>query len=332
MLSRHQRNNMSQLSLRGGMRNVAFIAGTAHSLDASGGFILQSNNLNERIRFDLDSSTSMPSWVQEGRPLKIICRVIPKKVPRIYYNEDSHSEKSEESPPLKDLVLVQSLKVLYFEKPSVFDMDPSKVWRKTLRAGVPEAPDPATKLEEATAESPEGDSSHKNEIRSFSHSVGRVYDNGNDVKIAGFVQQAIIERKTGKDNDGKSNCLILLIRQTEDPNDIVYVRCFTAKVDAVKSKIKPGTPLLISGKIRVQLKNTGRLNAEGHHVVSVVQYVHAVVNGLGIPDADDIAFEPTWAKELSSQGKAKRTPEPLAAVEPEATKSNETALDADVEV
>lgn len=332
MLSRHQRNNMSQLSLRGGMRNVAFIAGTAHALDATGGFILQNNNLNERIRFDLDSSTTMPGWVQEGRPLKIICRIIPKKVPRIFYNEDSHSVQTAENPPSNDQVLVQTLRVLYFEKPSVFDMDPGKAWRKTLRAGVPEAPALEIEKKDTDEEKAENNIVPEPVPTSLSHAVGRVYDNGNDVKIAGFVQQAIIERKTGKDNDGKSNCLVLLVRQTEDPNDIVYVRCFTPKVDAVKNKIKPGTPLLISGKIRVQLKNTGRVNAAGHHVVSVVQYVHAVVSGLGIPDVDDIAFEPTWAKEISSQGKAKRNPETRSAIEPAVTVETVVGLDADVQV
>lgn len=332
MLSRHQRNNMSQLSLRGGMRNVAFIAGTAHALDATGGFILQNNNLNERIRFDLDSSTTMPTWVQEGRPLKIICRIIPKKVARIFYNEDAHSIQTAETPPSSDQVLVQTLRVLYFEKPSVFDMDPVKAWRKTLRAGVPEAPAPEGEVKDTGEGKAENSLSPEPSPTSFALAVGRVYDNGNDVKIAGFVQQAIIERKTGKDNDGKSNCLVLLVRQTEDPNDIIYVRCFTPKVDAVKNKIKPGTPLSISGKIRVQLKNTGRVNAAGHHVVSAVQYVHAVVSGLGIPDVDDIAFEPTWAKEISSQGKAKRNPETKPATEPEVAVVPAEALDADVQV
>lgn len=342
MLSKQQRNNISQISLRGGMRNVAFIAGTAHALDATGGYILQSNNLNERIRFELDGSTTMPSWIQEGRPLKVVCRIIPRMVQRIYYNEDAVSAANEEHPPATDQVLNQTLRVLFFEKPSVFDMDPRKAWRKTLRVGVPEAPVPAPEAtgvqgsedRPATAAG-EGDPPPTQvSEKTLSPSIGRVFDNGNDVKIAGFVQKAIVEKKTGKDSDGKSNCLVLLVRQTEDPSDILYVRCFTPQVEAVKNKIKPGTPLSIQGKLRVHLKNTGRVNSAGHHVVSAIQYVHCVLNGLGIPDDGDIAFEPTWTKELVNQGKPQKvnTGTKKAEDKPPEVEKVTDSLDANVEI
>ena len=75
MISIEQRRRDQMYQYRGGMLNAAWVAGVARRITPRGGFIQQSNNLNQMIGFVLEEGDSMPNSVREGSNLKVIGRI-----------------------------------------------------------------------------------------------------------------------------------------------------------------------------------------------------------------------------------------------------------------
>jgi len=271
MISIEQRRRDQMYQYRGGMLNAAWVAGVARRITPRGGFIQQSNNLNQMIGFVLEDGDSMPNSVREGSNLKVIGRI--------------HSSREGAEP-------VVVLKVLAFETPSIIDMPPRAAWERTLRDGIP-----------SDSVRPQAiDESRSSTDNVMSMGKVRVADAGNMVKLAGFVASVFVD-PAGVPKPGGGftvGCLVMLMRQTRDKDDLVPVRFYGAKAEAFGRRIQIGQPLKIEGRLRVRLKNTGEpANANGILPVHKFPYVDAT--NICVASRYDITEEPAWAKEMFLQ-------------------------------
>lgn len=295
MLSVEQRKYEQLYGYRGGMLNTAWIAGVARKVTARGGFIQQTNNLNQMIEFQLDDGDKMPSWVQEGVNIKVITRL--------------HTNKKNGEP---NIVLI----ALAVESPSIYDMPPRQAWERTLRPGVPSD-------EVRPADFKPDDAPMKMD-------GARVNDPGNMVKVAGFVSSIFVE-PAGIPKEGggvTQGCLVLTIRQTKDSDDLIPVRVVGKNPEATARRLVVGVPLKATGKLRVRLKNTGEpAGQDGVLPVSRNQYLH--VTNLSVANRSDIREEPEWAKTMALESRSKRAAnqaaKPKAAAQPTIEAENPAA-------
>ena len=286
MISIEQRRRDQMYQYRGGMLNAAWVAGVARGITPRGGFIQQSNNLNQMIGFVLEEGDSMPGWVREGANLKVIGRI--------------HSSREGSEP-------VVVLKVLAFETPSIIDMPPREAWERTLRQGIPSDSVRPQAIEESAPDA-----------QANPRSMGRVRvaDAGNMVKFAGFVASVFVDPAGVPKPDGgfTVGCLIMLMRQTRDKDDLVPVRFYGAKAEAFGRRIQIGQPLKIEGRMRVRLKNTGE-PADANGVLPVHKFPYLDATNICVASRYDITEEPAWAKEMFLQEQSMRTQRRQAAQE-----------------
>ena len=337
MLSQQQRNNPDFYGFRSGMLNIAYIVGHVYAVDAKGGFITQSNNLNHSLRFEIEEGDSIPPWVTGASAVKLVCRLIPKKTKKIFYNEDpkhDHDNTQSHSLPIEqidattshmpngeadvtknagktgvsdDLVITQTLRVLRFERPQLYDVrDAGRHWEQSLaRKKVPVAETVGINIVESTDTQTTSDKAASAIPTTVPPTLGRS-DNSNVTKVAGFVVNSQIEVRRAEDGKPASNCLLIFLKQTEALDDLIVVRCYSKASGSLKTRLQPGTPLLVEGRVSTLLKNTGRENAAGVQIVSVIQYVHTNMSGLKLAESDSIKLDPVWRQDLLKAGKSLR--------------------------
>jgi hypothetical protein len=282
MISIEQRRRDQLYQYRGGMLNAAWVAGTARGITPRGGFIQQSNNLNQMIGFVMEQGDSMPGSIREGDNLKVIGRI--------------HSSREGAEP-------IVVLKVLALERPSIMDMPPREAWERALRQGTPSdsvRPQPIDHLE--------------SDDEALSMGKVRVADVGNMVEFAGFVASVFLEPAGVLKPDGSvtKGCLVMLMRQTKDRDDLVPVRFYGAKAEPFARRIQIGQPLKIEARLRVRLKNTGE-PADANGILPVHKYLYVHATNICVANRSDITEEPAWAKEMFLQEQSKRAQRKQAA-------------------
>jgi hypothetical protein len=282
MISIEQRRRDQLYQYRGGMLNAAWVAGTARGITPRGGFIQQSNNLNQMIGFVMEQGDSMPGSIREGDNLKVIGRI--------------HSSREGAEP-------IVVLKVLALETPSIMDMPPREAWERALRQGTPSdslRPQPIDHLET------DDDANSMGKVR--------VADVGNMVEFAGFVASVFLEPAGVLKPDGSitKGCLVMLMRQTKDKDDLVPVRFYGAKAEPFARRIQIGQPLKIEARLRVRLKNTGE-PADANGILPVHKYLYVHATNICVANRRDITEEPAWAKEMFLQEQSKRAQRKQAA-------------------
>jgi len=290
MISIEQRRRDQLYQYRGGMLNAAWVAGTARGITPRGGFIQQSNNLNQMIGFVMEQGDSMPGSIREGDNLKVIGRI--------------HSSREGAEP-------VVVLKVLALETPSVMDMPPREAWERALRQGTPsDSVRPQPILNSNSIDHSESDD------EALSMGKVRVADVGNMVEFAGFVASVFLEPAGVLKPDGSvtKGCLVMLMRQTKDKDDLVPVRFYGAKAEPFARRIQIGQPLKIEARLRVRLKNTGE-PADANGILPVHKYLYVHATNICVANRSDITEEPTWAKEMFLQEQSKRAQRKQAAQE-----------------
>jgi hypothetical protein len=282
MISIEQRRRDQLYQYRGGMLNAAWVAGTARGITPRGGFIQQSNNLNQMIGFVMEQGDSMPGSIREGDNLKVIGRI--------------HSSREGAEP-------IVVLKVLALETPSIMDMPPREAWERALRQGTPSdslRPQPIDHLET------DDDANSMGKVR--------VADVGNMVEFAGFVASVFLEPAGVLKPDGTvtKGCLVMLMRQTKDKDDLVPIRFYGAKAEPFARRIQIGQPLKIEARLRVRLKNTGE-PADANGILPVHKYLYVHATNICVANRRDITEEPAWAKEMFLQEQSKRAQRKQAA-------------------
>ena len=286
MISIEQRRRDQLYQYRGGMLNAAWVAGTARGITPRGGFIQQSNNLNQMIGFVMEQGDSMPGSIREGDNLKVIGRI--------------HSSREGAEP-------IVVLKVLALETPSIMDMPPREAWERALRQGTPS---------DSVRPQPIANSIDHLETDDDANSMGkvRVADVGNMVEFAGFVASVFLEPAGVLKPDGSvtKGCLVMLMRQTKDKDDLVPIRFYGAKAEPFARRIQIGQPLKIEARLRVRLKNTGE-PADANGILPVHKYLYVHATNICVANRRDITEEPAWAKEMFLQEQSKRAQRKQAA-------------------
>ncbi|MCX7214654.1 MAG: hypothetical protein NTW53_18580 [Burkholderiales bacterium] len=286
MISIEQRRRDQLYQYRGGMLNAAWVAGTARGITQRGGFIQQSNNLNQMIGFVMEQGDSMPGSIREGDNLKVIGRI--------------HSSREGAEP-------IVVLKVLALETPSIMDMPPREAWERALRQGTPS---------DSVRPQPIANSIDHLESDDDANSMGkvRVADVGNMVEFAGFVASVFLEPAGVLKPDGTvtKGCLVMLMRQTKDKDDLVPIRFYGAKAEPFARRIQIGQPLKIEARLRVRLKNTGE-PADANGILPVHKYLYVHATNICVANRRDITEEPAWAKEMFLQEQSKRAQRKQAA-------------------
>jgi hypothetical protein len=183
------------------------------------------------------------------------------------------------------------------------DMPPREAWERALRQGTPSdsvRPQPIDHLET------DDDANSMGKVR--------VADVGNMVEFAGFVASVFLEPAGVLKPDGSitKGCLVMLMRQTKDKDDLVPVRFYGAKAEPFARRIQIGQPLKIEARLRVRLKNTGE-PADANGILPVHKYLYVHATNICVANRRDITEEPAWAKEMFLQEQSKRAQRKLAA-------------------
>jgi len=274
MLSKEQRMYMDTAKYRGGMLNICYISGYAREIGTRSGFILQTTNDNLKIPFIIDKADTIPGWVREGVPVKIVGRLTG----RILQSDDAS----------KELHRVAVVKVLNFEIPSILEMPAEACWEMSVPKGAPAAPFDPKKGKHGLPQS----------------------KSSNTVQLAGYVGGVIFRKAGVPDSEGrrKGACLQVLIRQTKNADEAVPVRLYGDKITKEYERtVKLGTPVVITqGDLRVDVKETGGEEVDGIAEVSKMPYIRT--NGLFVATRDHIQSQPDWAVQLALQGRERKKP------------------------
>jgi hypothetical protein len=266
MLSQEHRSNFDAYSMVSGMRNVVFATGIVSELDARGGKLLQTRYANLAIPFRLADHDSMPARVRRGNPVKIIGRV----------EGGRHPQTGEPT---------SVLRVLRFESPRVMDLPPEAAWEVSVRKGVAQADVTPTTGQTGLANN----------------------RNANMAWVAGFVAAARLRKAGAATQNGPagSDCLYLLLQQTEDPTKAIPVRLYGRVSGLHERAIRVGSPIQVrDGALRVDAKPTGEVLENGLEVVNTYTYVKATA--LHTATKDDIVEIPEWARRLASEANEAR--------------------------
>jgi hypothetical protein len=298
MLSVEQRKTEQLYAFRAGMLNVAWVAGVARYIKGREGYIQQTNNLNQMIPFEMREGELIPSWVRDGCNVKVIARLVGRRV---------NGEPT------------VMMRALSFETPSILDMPPREQWERPVRPGVPtDDVRPASFRAEDPRPTMEGRA---------------VADAGNMVKVAGYVANYFLEAPGTPKADGgvTEGCLIVLLRQTKDSDEVIPVRYYGrlcvpyANAIETAAKKSPILRLRAEGKLRVRLKNTGEpADANGVLPVLKMPYIHAsLVASATLGPGSDIREEPDWVEDI--RRKAAEAASKRAAAQPKAGGAGGTA-------
>ena len=204
-------------------------------------------------------------------------------------------------------MITQTLRVLRFERPQLYDVrDAGRHWEQSLaRKKVPLAETVGINIVESTDAGGSADTPQSAIPTTVPPTLGRS-DNSNVTKVAGFVVNSQIEARKTDDGKTVSNCLLIFLKQTDGIDDLIVVRCYSKAIGSLKTRLQPGTPILVEGRVSTLIKNTGRVNSAGVEIVSVIQYVHANMSGLKLAESDSIKLDPVWRQDLLKAGKSLR--------------------------
>lgn len=189
------------------------------------------------------------------------------------------------------------LVAMFFDTPTIMDLPPREAWEQSLRPGVP------------------SDDVRPAEFRADEKLQGwKVSDAGNSAKLAGFVSSWSFEKPKTESGNG---CLIIRVRQTKAPEDLMTVRCYASQARAYAARLSVGLPLFFEGRISVDIKNTGE-PADGQGILPVTKHQYLRVSKLYAATSEHISVKPDWVEQMIEQAaKARETrnAQRLAAVE-----------------
>ena len=298
MLSIDQRRRRQMSSFRAGMLNNTWISGKLIDVTPTGGRIQQTRNLNHAIPFKLAEGKVMPRYFREGKLVKIIGRV-------------SGAIDPETGEPILEI------RAFDFDKPNLFDMPTLSGWNVETRAGVPQdtsIPEEIASNDGAEAAEPD----HGDEDRpSRGGNRFRMPETANSVEIAGIVTAVYLESKPGAERaDGSQarGCVVIGIRQTSEPNDIIPIRAYGQKVNTIKKNLPVGAAIYIRGQIRVRNKNkSAEPDESGVIPTHKWPYVHCSAGAIYPIDMNDamereeyIKLVPNWLETMLAEYRAKR--------------------------
>ena len=175
------------------------------------------------------------------------------------------------------------LEVKRFDLPSIQDMPPRKAWEQAQRAGVPV------------------DANAPGNLREDKLEGWRVQDTGNMAQLAGFVSAYRAEAP----KEAGGGCVVILMRQTKDEDDVIPVRCYGSEAASLARKLEVGMPLYFEGRISVLIKNTGEPAGEDG-ILPTHKYQYLRVRMINVPGLKQIAAQPDWVPQMIQDAQSQR--------------------------
>ncbi|TXH92303.1 hypothetical protein [Thauera aminoaromatica] len=265
MIRDSQKNNPDSYSFIAGMRNVAWLAGYARNLDLEG----------SRIRSMLVQQTNnlnlaLPvSFAPEARLQSGFNETYPIKLTcHVFGRRLENGER------------VAEMRAINAETPTLLDMPGLAVWDKVRPKGAPvDGFKPLSANDDQDAK-------------------GR-----NVVRLAGFVYSAML----ATDAEGKvqKDCLIVLLRQHEDPDKCIPIRVYGRYAAPYQKRVQPGTPVVFTGEFRVRVKKVKEAETEDG-IDEVVKYPYIHASHVRVADPNEIRNVPDWAREQMERIRALR--------------------------
>jgi hypothetical protein len=305
MLPMDAQRNTDAYSYPNGMLNAAYISGVLRKPEEGLCYIQQTRNENHMLPITFDpKKTPLPRNMKEGDLVSAICHV--------------EGEKQ------GDLRTVR-LKSLKFDAPNVMHMDPRYVedvyekWKKAAHAAAPDSGIPDSIRALGDQITGDGRDEVKPRVDTLDWRVLKLNVNSsNHVRLAGFIQAKSLEQKrVGVDGKPLNDRLIVLLRQTKDPDRCISLRWYSKNLQPLADRLRKGIGIKISGEFRLDVKAIGAPDPDTHIApVSIVPYIMAKdYPTLALPGSEDIKVQPSWAYELYVGHAAPQAPDAAPAGE-----------------
>jgi len=256
MLANRQKRNPDSYSYVGAMRNVAWIAGYARHIKLDAGRV-QSMEVQQVNNTNL----ALPvDFGPEARLQSGFQETFPIKITAHVFGRRLESGER-----------IAELRAIDAETPTLLDLPGMTVWDKALPKGAP-----------------------VDDFKPIGREDSPDAKGQNAVRLAGFVYAASF----AKDVDGRDqkDCLIILLRQHEDPEKCIPVRVYGRYAVHYMKRVQQGMPITILGEYRVRVKKVKDADsADGVDIVERYPYIHA--SHVRVADPKEIRSVPQWALE-----------------------------------
>ncbi|GMG94872.1 hypothetical protein ACUXAV_006592 [Cupriavidus metallidurans] len=288
MLPMDAKKNADSYSYPNGMLNSGYVGGVLRNPDPVNGicYIQQTRNENHMLPIAFDpKKTPLPRNIQEGDLIFAICHASGER------KEDQR---------------IVHMKSISFEQPNTMHLDKRfaddllRKWGSLVHAAAKDSgtPDSIRKLEEQFGRS----SDTQARLDSIDWRVLGLNKNAtNTVRLAGFIQAKSLEQnRVGPDGKPLNDRLVVLLRQTKDPDKSIAIRWYSKNLRPLAEKLHRGIPISVSGEFRLDVKAIAPPDPDsGIAPVSSIPFIQAKDFPSPVaPGSDLIRVIPSWAAEL----------------------------------
>lgn len=310
MLTMDAKRNAESYAYPNGMLNTGWIAGVLRLPDPANGicYIQQTRSENHMLPIHFDPKTSpLPRDLKEWDLVMAYCHV----------NGGRDGDQR-----------VVSLKSIRFEAANALHMDKKfatallQKWAVHVHEAAKDSgtPDAIRKLGEA-----HGQPDAASRVDSFDWKAMKMNHNAsNHVRLAGFIEAKSYEtNRVGLDGKPMNDRLVVLLRQTADPDRSIAVRWYSRNLKPLHEALQRRMPIIVTGEFRLDVKAIGAPDpATGIAPVSKIPYIQAKdIPQPVLPGSDAIRVVPHWLSTMLSRD-AELAPETPAAAPASAPEVN----------
>ena len=291
MLTMEARKRSTSYQFQNQMVNVGWVAGWLEKTKDPRRIIVHQGSKKEfGIPFEIKEGETLRPGFKDGSPIKVTCRVTGRFL----------RDKGER---------IAALRVLDMDNPTVLDMQP---YERRRGKGGNGAEHPETAPVEPAAEG-----SKLVKPKGTAHRVllpegikARLSGSANFIRIAGYVGGVAVEPgKIREDGRPGEPCLIIMLRQDDNPDNAIPVRCYNRLAEAIADKLPIGIPIIINdGEVKIRVVPTGEPAGEDG-VVPYFTYPYIRARVPKVASQDHILSQPKWAEDMLKEhlkAKAKR--------------------------
>lgn len=292
MLTMEARKRSTSYQFSNQMVNVGWVAGwLERTADRRSLIVHQGSRKEFGIPIQIKEGETIRPGYKDGSPIKVTCRITG------HFNR----EKGER---------IVVLRALDMDNPTVLDMQPYERrggggGRGNGNGGGNGADHEAAQhAHEATEPAAEGSKLVK--PKTVPHRVllpngikAKLSGSANFFRVAGYVGGVAVEPgKLREDGRPGEPCLIILLRQDDNPDNAIPIRCYNRLAEAIADKLPIGIPIIINdGEVKIRVVPTGEpAGADG--VEPYFQYPYIKARVPKIASQDHILTQPKWAEEM----------------------------------
>lgn len=298
MLSAEMKRREELYGFRNNCYNVVWLTGLVRDVDlaARTASLHRTNNPNQGFPFSVKPTDRLPADLAEVAAGEEKARSVSRKI--IARMSGTRNDRG-----LPSIALT----AIHIAKPNVIELPPAVAFKRPLRPGIPNTVATSDQdLQELPAETKSTDLRVLKELRT---SVV-----GNDCKLSGFIQAMNFTPARARDDGSGSTVpsLEVLIRQTEDANDLIPVVLRGKTAKKTYESLRPRDPIFVLGKLEMLIKNVGEADAAG--VLPVSRRMVLRTEEIQLPDQSDVLISPPWLETIPLDAGSRRTQAPRGAV------------------